>query len=200
MTVPPRIIRLAALALCVFGAVQAYVRDEAAAAERSVGVWFFQGLCEDSYLWKGAPMEDMTNSPGDAISCKRAFLMEVPNGRNLMSFVTGASGTRFAGGALDPKTNPKLLIMPIDRIHPARDLGTIPSEIYRRAASGEGALDGAEGFCFFSSHKLAATEELSCVAKHTSGNNKTVYRIKMEIKKVDKRTHRPFHYPTTIVF
>jgi|1186.fasta_scaffold158393_2 hypothetical protein len=95
----------------------------------------------------------------------------------------------FAGGSLDRKTNPKLLIMPLDRIYPVRDLGTDPAEIYRRSASGEGVLQGAEGFCFFDSHQLPAAKSVSCVAKHESGNDKIIYRVEMELMRPPSKRH-----------
>ena len=106
----------------------------------------------------------MTRFAGEPISCNQAVFMSLPNGRKVINFLKGG-GTGllgFSGELLDQKNNPKLLALPVDRIYPIRDLGATPEEICRRGSAGEGVLDHAQGFCFFSSHDLVDTDELSC--------------------------------------
>ena len=69
----------------------------------------------------------------------------------------------------------------MDRIYPIRDLGATPEEIWRRGSAGEGVLDHAEGFCFFSSHNLVDTDELSCGVGQVTGNKKIVYNMTMKV-------------------
>ena len=112
--------------------------------------------------------------------------MELQNGRKLISFVRNDSNEHrtplgLGGGpALDRGKNAKLLMMPLDRIYPIQDLGTNPAEVGRRAASGEGTLDGADGYCFFSSHDILAAKELSCVARHQHMGKTILFNVRME--------------------
>ncbi|HKH82568.1 MAG TPA: hypothetical protein VKA25_02665 [Gemmatimonadales bacterium] len=140
--------------------------------------WIFNGPCKDGSLKRGQPTDDLRAITGETISCNQAILMELKNGRKLIHFNT-QNGTPlgFAGTVLDTKTNPKLMIFPLDRIYPVRDLGQRPDDIYQRSRSGEGVLDGAQGFCFFNSHTLNEVTGLSCTAMHQIGDRKVVYRV-----------------------
>jgi len=144
----------------------------------------------------------MTRFAGEPISCNQAVFMTLPNGRKMINFLTGG-GTiplGFSGEFLDRKSDPKLLTFPVDRIYPIRDLGTTPEEIWRRGSTGEGVLDHAEGFCFFSSHDLVDTDELSCGVGQVSGNKKITYYMMMKVARArpvpanifnDKKTATP---------
>lgn len=100
-----------------------------------------------------------------------AVLFELKNGRKLMQFVTGLGVLGFAGAVLD-RTNPTMTLLPIDRLHPIRDIGTSSDEQLARASTGEGALDGAEGSCFFEAKDLMAVKAIACVSKYENGNIK----------------------------
>src|SRR5687768_4996153 len=130
--------------VAVFVALAVPVEASAATA------WIYNGPCKDGSLKRGKTTDDLRSVGGETISCNQAILMELKNGRKLIHFNT-KDGTPlgFAGPIFDTKTNPKILIVPLDRIYPVRDFGKDPKEIMRRTGAGEGVLDGAKGFCFF---------------------------------------------------
>jgi len=163
----------------------------AAAPSQAATAWFLEGKCKESYSKRGAPTDDLTQEDGDPISCKMLSVMALKNGRKLVQFVTGTGVLGFSGPEFDTTTNKKMLIVPIDRIIPVRDLGTDPSEIMRRSSQGEGVLDGAEGFCMFSTKRIETSKQMTCVTKHERGNRKVVYKVQMDIRKAEKKTDFP---------
>jgi hypothetical protein len=153
--------------------------------------YFFKGQCHDSRVKVGTLDADLRVEAGDPIHCETAVLIELKNGRKLMQFLTGLGVLGFAGGTLDRSTNPTLTLLPIDRLYPIRDLGTSSDEQFETASKGEGALDGAEGFCFFEPKDLARVRSLSCVSKYVHGDIRTVHSIQMNVRKVDKTIKFP---------
>ena len=150
-------------------------------------VWFFEGRCFKSYLKWGTPNDDLRKEAGDPITCEKAVLGQLPNGRVLMQFVTERGVLGFSGGGIDRETNPTMSILPVDRILPIRDYGQDTNEILKRSARGEGALNGAEGFCFFQSKDIDSSTQLSCTSKWEQGNKKVVYKVLMNITKASKK-------------
>lgn len=153
--------------------------------------WFMDGKCKASYLKRGTPSDDLTLEEGEPISCKKLSVIALKNGRKVVQFVTGTGVLAFSGTEFDTTTNKKMLVVPIDRIHPVRDLGTEPAEIMRRSAQGEGVLEGAEGYCFFQTKKIETSKEMSCVAMHEIGNKKVVFKVQMDIRKAVKEANFP---------
>jgi len=160
-------------------------------AANAMTMWEFDGRCFESYSKGGTPYDDLTKKAGDTITCEAAVLMELPNGRLLMQFVTGRGVLGFSGGGIDKETDPTMAILPIDRILPVRDFGTNPDEIYRRSARGEGILNGAEGFCMFQSKDIQNSKELSCASKWEQGKRKVVYKVVMSVKSTKKSFFMP---------
>jgi len=163
----------------------------AAAPSQAATAWFIDGKCKQSYLKRGTPSDDLTQEEGDPISCNKVSIMALKNGRKLVQFVTGTGVLGFSGWEFDTTTNKTMLIVPVDRIMPVRDLGTETSEIMRRSAQGEGVLNGAEGFCMFDTKRIEAAKQMTCVSKHEVGNKKVVYKIEMDIRKVKKEPNFP---------
>ena len=155
-------------------------------------IWMFDGNCVNSRLKIGLPADDLTMQPGDPISCKSANLMELQYGRVLVNFVTGTGVLGFAGSGFDSRTNPKLLLASVDRIHPVRDFGSDAKEILRRSGNGEGVLNDAEGVCIFEPKNLAKVTSFVCVGNHVEPTGlRRVYTVEMRVKKVTKNTNFP---------
>jgi hypothetical protein len=154
-------------------------------------MWFFEGNCHDSRVKWGTISDDMTKETGDPIHCNKAVLIELANGRKLMQFVTGLGVLGFSGREIDKVTNDKMSFIPIDTIHPIRDLGTKSDEIYDRSSKGEGMLRGVEGFCFFQAKDIKSSDSVSCVSKYENGNKKAVYSVQMKVSKVSKKLILP---------
>jgi len=153
--------------------------------------WFIDGRCKQSYLKRGTPTDDLSKEAGDPISCDKVFMIALKNGRKLVQFSTGTGVLGFAGSEFDAKTNKTMLIMPIDRILPVRDLGKDAAEIVQRGSRGEGALNGAEGFCFFDKKQLDKITGMSCVSMHQQGDRKVVYKIEMDVTRVKREDNFP---------
>lgn len=144
-------------------------------------IFTFKGTCLDSKIKWGLIEEDLTAAPGDPVSCDAAIFMSLPNGRRMMQFVTGRGLLGFAGSELARDESDGSLMLSIDRIHPIRDLGNDPDEIYRRGRSGEGVLEGAEGVCIFSADDIKSSTYVACIGKHEAGNKKTVFTVRMNV-------------------
>ena len=153
--------------------------------------YFFSGTCRDSRVKIGKLEDDLAKEPGDPIHCDVAVLLELKNGRKLMQFVTGIGALGFSGATLDQNTNPNMVILPVDRLYPVRDLGTTAEEQLKRSSQAEGAIDDVEGYCFFQPKKLARVTSLSCVTKYEKRGIKTVHSIKMDVRKVTRKTNFP---------
>jgi hypothetical protein len=159
-------------------------------AANAATAWFFDGQCYDSRVKWGTMDEDLGTESGDPIHCDKAVLLVLKNGRNLVNFSTGRGVLGFAGGGIDRQSHPTITLLPVDRIYPIRDLqGMTSKEAIESGANREGALDGAEGFCFFGTKQFETSKELSCVSKYEVGNKKTVYSIKMKVRKVTKNAN-----------
>jgi len=162
-----------------------------ATSSSAATAWFLDGKCKESYLKRGTPTDDLTQEAGDPISCKKLSVIALKNGRKIVQFVTGTGVLGFAGSEFDTTTNKAMLIIPIDRILPVRDLGTEATEIMRRSSQGEGVLDGAEGFCMFDSKRIEKAKQMTCISMHERGNKKVVYRMMMDIRKATKDANFP---------
>lgn len=138
----------------------------------------YSGRCVDqSYSKQGEQDADLTSEAGKAITCDFATISQFDNGRKFVQIATKRgrlSPLGFAGSTLDTSSNPRLTIMPIDRIY-------LPVPLPGKSET----VDGVEGFCFFQGHNLLKSDSLSCTAKIDIGTQKLIYRINFRITDVD---------------
>jgi len=151
-------------------------------------IWFFEGRCSESFSKLGSPKDDLGKKVGEPISCEKAVLADLPNGRVMMQFVTQHGVLGFAGAGINKDIHPKMAILIVDKILPAADFGSDINEIIRRSATREGVLNGAEGFCFIPEKDIIGSMSVSCTGKWEQGDKKVVYKITMDVTKPIKKT------------
>jgi hypothetical protein len=117
--------------------------------------------------------------------------MELDNGRKLIQFAekrdTQSTPLGFSGSNYEPQG--KMIRMAIDRMYPRRSLGATPEETF--AGSMSGAVNNAEGFCFFSTRDFRSADGVSCVSKIEDGKTKIVFKVDFAITNVTFKPNMP---------
>ena len=160
-----RFSRLAALA--VIAAAQGI--SGAAFAQTTL----YKATCGNSSMKQGAANEDLSNAPGVPIECQGVTLSKLAGNHQVVQFITPSQSVLgFGGDALDFKSDPKFITLPLKRLYlPSRTQNGSPATV-----------DGAEGFCFLDGKDLNALKGIVCVAQVMLGQQHVVYQVESKIQ------------------
>jgi hypothetical protein len=132
----------------------------------------YKALCQDSSLKRGPEGADLTNAPGIPITCLGVTLGAVAGGHQIVQFITAdQSVLGFGGDALDFKSDPKFITLPLKRLY-------LPSRVKNGSPE---IVDGAEGVCFLDGRDVKSLKGILCVAQVKLGDQHVVYQVQSHI-------------------
>jgi hypothetical protein len=133
----------------------------------------YKAACADSSFKDGDLSADLTNVPGEPITCIGVTVSELVNNHLIVQFVIpGQSVLGFGGDGLDEKANPNFLTLPLKRLYlPGKAASDPPLQV-----------GGIEGFCFLDGKNVRALKGAVCVAKLESGNRRQVYTVQSHMQ------------------